>query len=75
MKQPLRIGILGTRGIPNRYGGFEQCAEFLAKGLVDKGHDVTVYNSHDHEYKEASWNGIKIVHSGTGAGRKKQRIL
>ncbi len=27
----LKIGILGTRGIPNRYGGFEQCAEYLAR--------------------------------------------
>ena len=42
----MRIAILGTRGIPNNYGGFEQFAEYLALGLVKKGHDVTVYNSH-----------------------------
>ncbi len=58
----MRIGILGTRGIPNRYGGFEQCAEKLAVGLVAKGHEVWVYNSHDHEYQEAEWNGVHIVH-------------
>jgi len=58
----LRIGILGTRGIPNRYGGFEQCAEFLAVGLVEKGHKVWVYNSHDHEYQQDTWNGVNIVH-------------
>ena len=58
----LRIGILGTRGIPNRYGGFEQCAEYLALGLVKKGHNVWVYNSSDHEYKEEKWNGVNIIH-------------
>lgn len=58
----LRIGILGTRGIPNRYGGFEQCAEYLALGLVKKGHHVWVYNSSDHEYKEEVWNGVNIIH-------------
>jgi Glycosyltransferase len=58
----LKIGILGTRGIPNRYGGFEQCAEYLAAGLVAKGHRVWVYNSHDHEYKDKVWNGINIIH-------------
>lgn len=58
----LNIGILGTRGIPNRYGGFEQCAEYLALGLVQKGHKVSVYNSHTHEYKEDAWNGVNIIH-------------
>jgi hypothetical protein len=32
----MNIGILGTRGIPNAYGGFEQFAQYLAKGLVEK---------------------------------------
>ena len=26
----MKIAILGTRGIPNNYGGFEQFAEYLA---------------------------------------------
>lgn len=58
----IRIGILGTRGIPNRYGGFEQCAEYLAVGLVNKGHEVWVYNAHNHEYQESAWNGVHIIH-------------
>ena len=32
-----KIAIIGTRGIPNNYGGFEQFAEYLSVGLVDKG--------------------------------------
>lgn len=58
----LSIGILGTRGIPNRYGGFEECAEKLALGLVARGHHVTVYNSSHHEFQRPEWNGIKIIH-------------
>lgn len=58
----MRIAIIGTRGIPNHYGGFEQCAEYLALGLVQKGVEVIVYNSHNHPYKESTWNGVRIVH-------------
>ena len=58
----MKIAIIGTRGIPNHYGGFEQFAEYLSKGLVDRGHQVTVYNSHDHPYQLPEWNGVKIIH-------------
>jgi len=58
----MRIAILGTRGIPNYYGGFEQCAEYLAFGLTQKGHEVIVYNSHNHPYQESTWNGVKLIH-------------
>jgi glycosyltransferase involved in cell wall biosynthesis len=39
----MRIAILGTRGIPNRYGGFEAFAEQLANRLARDGHEVVVY--------------------------------
>ena len=39
----MRIGILGTRGIPARYGGFETLAEELSARLAARGHAVTVY--------------------------------
>lgn len=58
----MRIGILGTRGIPNHYGGFEQFAEFFATYAALKGHEVFVYNSHNHPYKHDSFNGVNIVH-------------
>ena len=56
----MKIAILGTRGIPNNYGGFEQCAECLSVGLVKKGHDVTVYNPSFHPFKELDYQGVKI---------------
>lgn len=41
--RPRRVAILGSRGIPARYGGFETFAEELAVGLVARGHAVTVF--------------------------------
>ena len=58
----LRIGILGTRGVPNHYGGFEQFAACLSKGLVEKGHEVSVYNSHKHPFQLKKWCGVNIIH-------------
>jgi glycosyltransferase involved in cell wall biosynthesis len=60
--QKLRIGIIGTRGIPNHYGGFEQFAEYLSAGLFQRGHDVFVYSSSRHPYQENEWNGVQIIH-------------
>lgn len=37
------LAIVGTRGIPARYGGFETFAEELSRRLVERGHQVTVY--------------------------------
>ncbi|MCS7183143.1 MAG: DUF1972 domain-containing protein [Thermoanaerobaculum sp.] len=39
----MRLVILGTRGVPARYGGFETFAEELGQRLVQRGHQVTVY--------------------------------
>ena len=39
----MRLAILGTRGIPARYGGFETLAEELSARLAARGHDITVY--------------------------------
>jgi len=58
----MKIAILGTRGIPNNYGGFEQNAENLSKYWVKHGHEVTVYNPNEHPYKAKYWNGVKIRH-------------
>lgn len=58
----LKIAIIGTRGIPNQYGGFEQFAEYLSVGLVERGHSVYVYNSHTHPFQQNMWNGVHILH-------------
>jgi glycosyltransferase involved in cell wall biosynthesis len=66
---PIKIGIIGTRGIPNRYGGFEQLAQYLSVGLVQKGHTVVVYNGHDHPYQQKSYEGVQLVHCHNPEGR------
>lgn len=61
-KRKMKIAILGTRGIPNHYGGFEQFAEFFSVYLVDRGHEVYVYNSHNHPHQEKTFRGVNIIH-------------
>lgn len=58
----MRIAIMGSRGIPNQYGGFEQFAAHAAPALVKKGHEVYAYNSSMHPYKEKTWKNVHIVH-------------
>ena len=59
----MRIAILGTRGIPANYGGFETFAEELAKRLVERGHKVTVYCRAKHSAD--TFLGAKLVYLPT----------
>ena len=63
----MKIAILGSRGIPNKYGGFEQFAEYVSVGMVNSGHEVTVYSPHFHEYKKNSFKGVHIIHKKCGS--------
>lgn len=58
----MKIGIIGTRGIPNTYGGFEEFAQQVGVRLAKKGHAVTVYNSHNHPYQDKEFDGANIIH-------------
>lgn len=55
----MRIALLGTRGIPAHYGGFETFAEELSQRLVARGHQVTVYCRDHHE--TAQFKGVDLV--------------
>jgi glycosyltransferase involved in cell wall biosynthesis len=56
-----RLAVLGTRGIPAAYGGFETFAEELSAKLVDAGVDVTVYcEGHAAEAKPRDYRGIQL---------------
>ncbi|HEY7069409.1 MAG TPA: DUF1972 domain-containing protein [Acidimicrobiales bacterium] len=39
--------MIGTRGVPARYGGFETAVEEIGRRLVEHGHRVTVYCRRD----------------------------
>lgn len=62
IKDKLKIGILGTRGIPNYHGGFEQFAEFFSVYLAQQNHEVYVYNSNKHPFQEKTFKGVNIIH-------------
>jgi glycosyltransferase involved in cell wall biosynthesis len=62
----LKIAIIGSRGIPAGYGGFETFAEELAPRLVDLGHDVTVYcrKGYTGETLLDEYKGVKLRYPG-----------
>jgi glycosyltransferase involved in cell wall biosynthesis len=59
----MRIALLGTRGIPANYGGFETFAEELSTRLVERGHAVTVYCREHHSY--TTYRGVQLRHLPT----------
>lgn len=59
----MRIAILGTRGIPANYGGFETFAEELSARLVARGHEVVVYCRQKHT--SPTFLGAALVYQPT----------
>ena len=58
----MKIAILGSRGIPVGYGGFETLAEELSLRLAKKGHDVCVYCSRPYTLgNDNIFKGVKRV--------------
>jgi glycosyltransferase involved in cell wall biosynthesis len=55
----LTLAVLGTRGVPARYGGFETFAEQISARLARRGHEVTVYRRS--RYAEGDLPGVQIV--------------
>jgi glycosyltransferase involved in cell wall biosynthesis len=62
----MKIAILGTRGIPASYSGFETAVEQLASRLTARGHEVVVYcRPHVVDRKLRSYKGAELVHLRT----------
>jgi len=58
----MKIALIGSRGIPARYSGFEQFYEQFAVRLAERGHKVTVYNrSHFIKDVKNEYKGVRIV--------------
>ncbi len=62
----MRIVMIGTRGAPARYGGFETAVEEIGSRLVAAGHEVTVYcrtgNSGRPGGDPRAYKGMRLVH-------------
>ena len=73
----MKIAILGTRGIPGRYGGFETFAEELSKRLVGRGHEVTVFGrTRCFPYERVrDVDGVKRVNTWTWFGKHAETPL
>jgi glycosyltransferase involved in cell wall biosynthesis len=62
----MKVAILGTRGIPASYSGFETAAEQISSRLVARGHEVTVYcRPHVVDRSIKEWKGARLVHVPT----------
>lgn len=64
-QQPsLRVALVGTRGVPARYGGFETCVEQVGRRLAAQGHRVTVYCRTDQQTdtSETEYLGMDLVY-------------
>lgn len=59
----MKIALVGTRGVPARYGGFETCAEELGRRLAARGHEVRVYcRSSLYPKRLANYEGMTLVY-------------
>lgn len=66
----MKIALLGTRGVPASYSGFETCVEQLGQRLVQRGHEVTVYcRSHHITYEGSHYKGMRLVKLPTIANK------
>ena len=63
MKNRLSIGIIGTRGIPNEYGGYEAAVQELAPRLAERGHKVVVYCSLAQKSRVTEWKGARLIYN------------
>jgi glycosyltransferase involved in cell wall biosynthesis len=58
----MRIALIGTRGVPAAYSGFETCAEQLGKRLAARGHHVVVYcRSQPGKPRQKQYQGMQLV--------------
>lgn len=57
----MRIAMLGTRGVPASYGGFETAVEEIGARLAVRGHEVTVYGDRTHPHVSQHL-GMRVVH-------------
>jgi glycosyltransferase involved in cell wall biosynthesis len=60
----LHVAMVGTRGVPARYGGFETAIEEIGQRLVQRGHRITVYcrDAGDGTDKPSEHLGMELVH-------------
>lgn len=66
----MNIAILGTRGIPSGYSGYESFAEEISTRLIERGHKVTIY-AHANMFidRPSIYRGVHIKYISTLKGK------
>jgi len=57
----LSIAMMGTRGVPARYGGFETAVEEIGSRLTERGHRVRVYCRRGNSAESVAYKGMQLV--------------
>ena len=71
-----KIALIGTRGVPANYGGFETCVEEVGRRLVERGHSVTVYcRASYYKDKPATYEGMDLVYLPTMKRRSLETLF
>ena len=72
----MRIAMVGTRGIPASYSGFETFVEELSVRLVERGHEVVVYcRSHHIRHPGPTYRGVRLTKLPTIANKYLDTIV
>ncbi len=66
----MKIAILGTRGIPSGYSGYEAFAEEVGRRMADLGHEVVIY-AHSNMFREkiSVYKGVRLVYMQSLKGK------
>jgi glycosyltransferase involved in cell wall biosynthesis len=66
----MRIAMIGQKGIPALHGGVERAVEELAATLVERGHEVTVFNKRQRRGEPVTTHrGIRLVPVSATGGK------
>jgi glycosyltransferase involved in cell wall biosynthesis len=74
----LKIALLGTRGLPPRYSGFETLVDQVGRRLVMLGHHVTVYCRTpllERRGRPIEFEGMRLVHLPTVRTKTLETLL
>jgi glycosyltransferase involved in cell wall biosynthesis len=64
-RRPLRIAVVGMRGMPSNYSGIERVGEELYPALVERGHEVTVFARPGNSPADiADFRGVRVIRTG-----------
>ncbi len=70
MPAPLRIAVIGPRGIPSAYSGIERVTESLYAALAERGHAITVYSRPEYVGRSPRYyRGIRLLRAPAVNGR------